>query len=89
MNKIISTSYPSIKPLVSYLDGEALLNPKTLSKKAPKHMISKDIEKFESELIKINSMMENIEKSCNDKNILEMLDSNAHLENFKKIFPDL
>ncbi len=46
-------------------------------------MISKDIEKFESELIKINSMMENIEKSCNDKNIIEMLDSNAHLENFK------
>ena len=52
-------------------------------------MISKDIEKFESELIKINSKMENVEKSCNDKNILVMLDSNVHLENFKNILPDV
>ena len=30
LNKIISTNYPPIKHLVSYLDEEALLNPKNL-----------------------------------------------------------
>lgn len=73
MNKIISTNFQAIKPLVIYLDGEAILNPKNLSKKAPKHMISKDIEKFEREIKNVISKMDFIEKSCNDKKVLEML----------------
>jgi hypothetical protein len=35
---------------VSYLDEEAIFNKKNLKNEAPKHLISKDIEKFESQL---------------------------------------
>jgi hypothetical protein len=36
-------------------------------------MISKDIEKFEKEITKVIAKMDIIEKSCNDKKVIEML----------------
>lgn len=52
-------------------------------------MISKDIEKFEREIKNVISKMDFIEKSCNDKKVLEMLNQNGNLENFKKIFTEV
>jgi hypothetical protein len=85
----MSASYTAIKPLVSYLDGEALLNPNSLKVKAPKHMISKDIEKFESEGKNIESKNEELEKLFELKDLLGMIAMDVHLEHFKKVFSEL
>lgn len=85
----ISEPYTNIQPLVTYLDGEALLNTNNLSVKSPKHKISEDIAKFEREAKNIEKKNQELEELFEKKDLLGMLAMDVHLEHFKKVFSEL
>ncbi len=63
-----------------------MLNPNNLKVKAPKHQISLDIEKFESEGKNIEAKNLDLEKCFEKKDLLGMIAMNADLEHFQKVF---
>ena len=52
LHQIVLTHSHAYKPIVSYLDGEALLNPKQSEIEGPKRKISIDVLELESEMKK-------------------------------------
>jgi hypothetical protein len=58
---VISSNYPSIEPLVKYLENENILKT-NLNVKAPSQEVSKDVAEFKEKFIKILEMMETLEK---------------------------
>ena len=57
LKKLIDDSYPSIRPIINYLDNENLLKT-NLNVKAPSNYVSQDVNEFNDEFIKVIKMME-------------------------------
>ena len=78
---VIDEKNGGIQHLVEYLDRESLLE-SDLSVKAPSHYLSRDIEEFNGEFIKYNKMIEELEKSYQEKDVLQLLEKIPDLINY-------
>lgn len=82
---VIDGKYGEIQKLVEYLDRESMLET-DLSVKAPSQYVSRDVEEFNLEFIKFNKTMEEMEKSYQDKDLLQLSNKIPDLINFQKFY---